>query len=92
MGKDRSLSFKDPYVDEHGASKPHPLAKMASDARELLAEQNGTVPMRVSVDGPNVDYSLGRGEHPKTGHEGPGPAKFTQAQEQQPREPSSIGR
>jgi hypothetical protein len=82
-GKNRSLSFKDPYVDEHGVTKPHPLAKMANDAREQLAEQNGPIPMRVSVDGPNVDYRVGPDGHAKTGHEGPGPAKFNQAQEQQ---------
>jgi len=87
----RSLSFKDPYVDEHGATKPHPLAKMASDARDQLAEQNGPVPMRVSVDGPNVDYRVGPDGHAKTGHEGPGPEKFTQAHEQ-PREPSGMSR
>ena len=91
-GKERSLSFKDPYVDEHGAKHPHPLAKMANDAREQLAEQNGPVPMLVSVDGPNVDYRVGPDGHGKTGHEGPGPAKFSQAQEQQPREPANMGR
>jgi hypothetical protein len=91
-GKPRSLSFEDPYVDERGVTKPHPLAKMANDARGQLAEQNGPVPMHVSVDGPNVDYRVGPDGHANTGHEGPGPARFTQAQEQQAPESASMGR